>query len=69
MHKKFRLSTALDIDDLLMECTSYAVKLANEKYNFDPPLSLYLNFSTIRISSAHSRCMKAQRNLCGSFLR
>ena len=41
MHKKFRLSTALDIDDLLMECTSYAVKLANEKYNFDPPLSMY----------------------------
>ena len=41
MHKKHRLSTALDIDDLLMECTSYAVKLANEKYNFDPPLSIY----------------------------
>ena len=41
MHKKYKLSTALDIDDLLMECTSYAVKLANEKYNFDPPLSIY----------------------------
>ena len=41
MHKKYKLSTALDIDDLLMECTSYAVKLANEKYKFDPPLSIY----------------------------
>ena len=41
MHKKHRLATALDIDDLLMECTSYAVKLANEKYHFDPPLSIY----------------------------
>ena len=41
MNRKYRLSTALDIDDLLMECTSYAIKLANEKYNFDPPLSLY----------------------------
>lgn len=41
MSRKFRLSTALDIDDLLMECTSYAIKLANEKYKFDPPLSIY----------------------------
>lgn len=41
MHRKFRLSTALDIDDVLMECTSYAVKLANEKYKFNPPLSIY----------------------------
>ena len=32
MKRKFRLSTALDIDDVLMECTAYAVKLANEKY-------------------------------------
>ena len=40
-HRKFRLSTALDIDDVLMECTAYAVKLANEKYKFDPPLSIY----------------------------
>ncbi|MBQ8320719.1 MAG: hypothetical protein IJX81_07580 [Clostridia bacterium] len=39
--KKYRLSTALDIDDVLMECTSYAIKLANEKYKFDPPLSIY----------------------------
>lgn len=41
MNRKFRLSTALDIDDVLMECTAYAVKLANEKYQFDPPLSIY----------------------------
>ena len=41
MSRKFRLSTALDIDDLLMECTGYAIKLANEKYKFDPPLSIY----------------------------
>ncbi len=41
MHRKFRLSTALDIDDLLMECTAYALRLANEKYQFDPPLSIY----------------------------
>ena len=41
MSRKFRLSTALDIDDLLMECTGYAIRLANEKYKFDPPLSIY----------------------------
>ena len=39
--RKYRLSTALDIDDLLMECTSYAIKLANEKYKFDPPMTIY----------------------------
>ncbi|MBE6917107.1 MAG: hypothetical protein E7470_04280 [Ruminococcaceae bacterium] len=41
MNKKYRLSTALDIDDLLMECTSYAIRLANEKYGFDPPMTIY----------------------------
>lgn len=41
MKRKFRLSTALDIDDVLMDCTGYAVRLANEKYKFDPPLSIY----------------------------
>jgi len=41
MNRKFRLSTALDVDDLLMECVPYAIRLANEKYNFDPPLSIY----------------------------
>lgn len=41
MNRKYRLSTALDIDDLLMECVAYAIRLANEKYQFDPPLSIY----------------------------
>ena len=41
MSKRFRMSTALDIDDLLMECIPYAIKLANEKYKFDPPLTIY----------------------------
>ena len=41
MSRKYRLSTALDIDDLLMECTSYAIRLANEKYQFDPPMTIY----------------------------
>ena len=41
MNRKFRLSTALDVDDLLMECIPYAIKLANEKYQFDPPLTIY----------------------------
>ena len=41
MNKKYRLSTALDVDDILMECTSYAIRLANEKYKFDPPMSIY----------------------------
>ncbi len=41
MNRKYRLSVALDIDDLLMECTSYAIALANEKYQFDPPMTIY----------------------------
>ncbi len=41
MIKKFRMSTALDVDDLLMECIPYAIRLANEKYKFDPPLTIY----------------------------
>jgi len=41
MNRKFRLSTALDIDDVLMECIPYAIRLANEKYKFDPPLTIY----------------------------
>ena len=41
MNRKYKLSTALDVDDILMECTSYAIRLANEKYQFDPPLSIY----------------------------
>ena len=41
MNRKFPLSTALDIDDVLMECVTYAIRLANEKYKFDPPISIY----------------------------
>ncbi len=41
MSRKYRLSTALDIDDVLISCTEYAIELANEKYKFDPPLSIY----------------------------
>ena len=41
MGRRFRMSTALDVDDLLMECVPYAIKLANEKYKFDPPLTIY----------------------------
>ena len=41
MDRRFRLSTALDIDDLLLECVPYAIRLANEKYNFDPPLTIH----------------------------
>ena len=41
MSRKYRLSTALDVDDLLMECTSYAIRLANEKHHFDPPMTIY----------------------------
>ncbi|MBQ7324849.1 MAG: hypothetical protein IJW98_03825 [Clostridia bacterium] len=41
MSRKYRLSTALDVDDLLMECTSYVMRLANEKYGFQPPMTIY----------------------------
>ena len=41
MTRKYKLSCAVDIDDILMECTSYAIRLANEKYKFDPPLTIY----------------------------
>ena len=41
MSKRFRMSTALDVDDLLMECIPYAIKLANEKYNFNPPITIH----------------------------
>ena len=41
MDRKFKLSTALDVDDLLMECVPYAIRLANEKYQFDPPLTIH----------------------------
>lgn len=35
------MSTALDVDDLLLECIPYAIKLANEKYHFNPPLTIH----------------------------
>ena len=41
MNRKYKLSTALDVDDILMECTSYAIRLANEKHKFDPPMTIY----------------------------
>ncbi len=41
MSKRFRMSTALDVDDLLLECIPYAIELANEKYKFDPPITIY----------------------------
>ncbi len=41
MSKRFRMSTALDVDDLLMECVPYAIRLANEKYKFNPPITIY----------------------------
>ena len=41
MDRRFRLSTALDVDDLLLECVPYAIRLANEKYKFDPPLTIH----------------------------
>lgn len=41
MGRRFRMTTALDVDDVLLECVPYAIKLANEKYKFDPPLSIY----------------------------
>ncbi len=41
MSRRFRMSTALDVDDVLLECVPYAIRLANEKYKFDPPLTIY----------------------------
>ena len=41
MDRKHKLSIALDVDDLLMECIPYAIRLANEKYEFEPPLSIH----------------------------
>ena len=41
MNRNFKLSVALDIDDLLLECTAYAIRLANEKYKFEPPITIY----------------------------
>ena len=58
MSRKYRLATALDIDDLLMECTSYAIRLANEKYNFDPPMTIYEK-ETVGIGPDYSELKKS----------
>lgn len=42
MNRHYRMSVALDVDDLLLECIPYAIKLANEKYKFNPPISTRL---------------------------
>lgn len=51
MSRKYRLSTALDVDDLLMECTSYAIRLANEKHHFDPPMTIYEKYQWGRMGT------------------
>ena len=70
MNRSYRLSTALDVDDLLMECVPYAVRLANEKYKFDPPLTVYevdhWGKLGTRSSSAPSLLFRAHGNLCRS---
>lgn len=41
INRNFRLSVALDVDDLLLSCTEYAIELANKKYKYDPPITIY----------------------------
>lgn len=38
--KKFQLRVGIDVDDVLFECVPHAIKLANEKYKYDPPLRI-----------------------------
>lgn len=38
--KKFHLRIGIDVDDVLFDCVPYAIKLANEKYNYNPPLNV-----------------------------
>lgn len=40
MSKRFKLRFGIDVDDILMSCNQYAVELANQKYEFNPPLAL-----------------------------
>ena len=49
------MTTALDVDDVLLECVPYAIKLANEKYNFDPRLQF--TRLTVGASSEHARTL------------
>lgn len=41
MNRHYKMTVALDVDDVLLECIPYAIKLANEKYKFDPPISIH----------------------------
>lgn len=41
MNKHYKMSVALDVDDLLLECIPYAIRLANEKYHIQPPISIH----------------------------
>ena len=38
--KKFKLKVGIDVDDVLFQCDSYAVELANRDYGFKPPLHI-----------------------------
>ena len=42
MSKRFRMSTALDVDDLLLECIPYAIKLAKQS---QPGSRILINLS------------------------
>lgn len=41
MNRHYKMSVALDVDDLLLECIPYAIKLSNEKYHITPPISIH----------------------------
>lgn len=41
MNRHYKMSVALDVDDLLLECIPYAIRLANEKYRMEPPISIH----------------------------
>lgn len=41
MNRHYKMSVALDVDDLLLECIPYAIRLANEKYGIEPPISIH----------------------------
>ena len=38
--RRHRLKAGIDVDDVLFPCVEYAIKKANEEYNFNPPLSI-----------------------------
>ena len=39
--KKYRLRVGLDVDDILYVCNAYALERLNQKYNIDPPYTIY----------------------------